>query len=80
MQGPQAPDDVVQQIFGGRRPPGTLPLGIPHRSPLMAFGISLDVAIGVRVALFIGIPLNDTRDVMMTPLMSFGKGPAAEWS
>jgi len=38
------------------------------------------MSFGVRVALFIDIPLNDTCDVMMTSMMSFGKGLAAEWS
>ncbi|MEU3988658.1 hypothetical protein OG301_11600 [Streptomyces platensis] len=46
----------------------------------MPLGTPIDVSIGVRIALFIDIPLNDTRDVMMTPVMSFEKGPAAEWS
>ncbi|MFF3543373.1 hypothetical protein [Streptomyces platensis] len=50
-----------------------MPLGIP-------IGVRVDIRIDIRVDIFIDIPLNDTRDVMMTSLMSFGKGVAAEWS
>ncbi|BDH10395.1 hypothetical protein HOK021_15740 [Streptomyces hygroscopicus] len=82
MQWPQASDDAVQQVFGGRRIPaatlGTargdthgIPLGILFDSSLL-FGIFLDTPFN--------IPLNDTHDVMMTSAMSFGKRVAAERS
>ena len=83
VQWPQASDDAVQQVFGGRRIPATgtlgmarddthgIPLGILFDSSLV-FGIFLDTSFN--------IPLNDTHDVMMTSTMSFRKGVAAERS